>query len=266
MRATQSLGLVVAVFLAFLAVSSASADVGIYSWQTTDFFPTSLVQWHTPLTAGTTRIGSTNDVSFDPAFSPSGVLWGTNGSSVFTIDTESGEPSAHINITSHIFALNEFLVGVTFSPTGQMYTWSLNSTSSGIYIVNPITGTAAVVTPNTASPIFGMSFGAQGRLYASTGTELVILDPNTGAVITHVGTFSGFVTSLGYGPDGVMRALSPHFGDNGTDLLRVGLLNASTTFLGSSTETLYGVAAIPAPQAFFSLLAVGIACGGRRRR
>jgi hypothetical protein len=243
--------------------------IDIYSWQTTDFFPTSLVKWRSPLSLGTTRIGSTQDISFDMAFSPSGVLWGTDGSSVFSIDITTGQPSAHIPITSHIFGLNEFLEGVAFDPNGQMYCWTLNSTSSGLYQIDPTTGTASVVTYQTAEPIFGLTFGAEGEIYASTGSSLVSLSPTDGSTVRTIGNFNNFVTSLGYGPDGVLRGLEPNpTGADGTNLLFINRLTAGTTIIGISTENLYGVAAIaPAPgTGVLAVAACGLAVNRRRRR
>ena len=146
-----------------------------------------------------------------------------------------------------------------------MYGWTLNNTTSGIYTLNPATGTAAVVTSNTSQTLFGMTFGPDGTLYASTGSNLLRLNPATGAVLQNLGAYPQFIASLGYGPDGVLRGLSPHLTTNGTDLYRISPANASTTFLGTSVEDLYGVAAIPQPGGLLIALGAGLALARRRR-
>src|SRR2546423_1346624 len=80
-------------------------------------------------------------------------------------------------VTGDIFSLNEFLIGVTFSPTGQMYAWSQKPGGSGIYRINTATGAASVVTSlaATGGEIFGMTVGPGGSLYASTGSALLRL-------------------------------------------------------------------------------------------
>jgi len=239
--------------------------IDLFGWQATDF-PTSLVKWQDPPSRGTVRIGSTNDFSFDPAFSPAGVLYGTDGQSIFTINLTTGQTSPHTNITSHIFGLNEFMTGLAFSPTGTLYCWTLNSTTSGIYTLNPVTGTAAVITYNTPQSLFGMTFGPDGTLYASDGSDLLKLNPGNGQVLQNLGVFPQFITSLGYGPDGVLRGLSPNFSANGTDLYSIDPHTAGLTFLGSSVEDIYGIAAIPGPGGAVLLAGVGAAMGRRRRR
>jgi hypothetical protein len=250
---------------ALLSSTAAAHAVDLYGWQTTGSFSSwGLVRWQDPPSGGTTRIGAASDLSFDPAFSPAGLLYGTDGSTVFTISTATGLAGFHRQIASHIFGLNEFLAGLAFSPSGTLYAWSLNSTTSGIYTINPVTGAAAVVTSNTPQTLVGMTFAPDGTLYASTGSDLLVLDPATGAVVRNLGSYPQFITSLGYGPDGVLRGLSPHLFTNGTDLYQINPPNAATTFLGSSVEDIYGIASIPAPAT--ALMSAGLLAVSRRRR
>lgn len=265
----HSMRVTVGVLALSAACISAHAAVQIYGWQNTftGSASTSLVQWRDPPSGGTIDIGDTTafNISFDPAFSPQGQLWGTDGGTVFPIDLETGDVGVAVPITSHIFALNEFLTGLTFSPSGVMYAWSQNNSfTSGLYTINPVTGTAAVVNPDLGQPLFGMTFSPSGALYASNGFDLLQLNPANGAVIRDIGAFPDFVASLGWGPDGILRGLEPR-SDLGTDLVAINPVTVQTTLLGSSAETIYGVATIPAPGAGLSLALVGVAARRRRR-
>jgi hypothetical protein len=253
--------------VALVLPGAALGRVDLYGWQTTGAFSTwGLVRWQNPPSGGTVRIGAAGDLSFDPAFSPAGVLYGTDGAGIFTINTTTGQTSPHTLVTSHIFGLNEFLVGLTFAPSGALYSWSLNSTTSGIYTIDPASGAAEVITYNTPQTLFGMTFAPNGNLYASTGFSLLRLNPATGAVLQTVGSFPQFITSLGYGPDGVLRGLSPHLAGSGTDLYSINPASALTTFLGSSVEDIYGIASIPAPGSLVTICGAWLAVGRRRRR
>jgi hypothetical protein len=248
----------------FSLAAPVEAQVRLFSWDDLNF-PSNLARWQDPPTGGTIPIGSSDNISFDIAFSPAGTLWGTDGSDVFTIDTTSGNQGPLIPITSHIFGLNEFLTGVTFSPTGVMYGWTLNSTTSGIYTLNAANGTATTVNSNMPQTLFGMTFGPDGTLYASNGSDLYKLNPANGAITQTVGAFPQFITSLGYGPDGILRGLSPNFSGSGTALYRINPLNASIVLLGNSTGDLYGIAAIPSPGVGVILGCGGFMWGMRRR-
>lgn len=262
--------LVVAAAVAVCA-GPALGIVNIYGWQATfagSNFSSSLVEWRTPPSSGTEDIGDTSgfNLSYDPAYSPSWVLWGTDGGTVFTIDTETGSVGPAVTITSHIFGLNEFLTGLAFSPTGTMYSWSQNNNfTSGIYTINPSTGTAAIISPDFGQAVFGMTFSPTGALYASTGSSLLQLNPTNGSIIRTVGSFPTFITSIGWGPDGVLRGLEPHTSDPGTTMYTINPNTLQLTVLGVSSESLYGIAAIPAPGA---ALAMGVLSAGlvRRRR
>jgi len=239
----------------------------IYSWQTTnDFNDWSLARWDSE-GAGTVHVGSGEGLSFDPAFSLTGVLWGVDGSNIFTINTTTGAVGAPRAVTGNIFSLNEFLIGVAFNGSGAMYSWSQRTGGSGIYRINTVTGAATIVTSTSPiGSIFGMTFGPGNTLYASNGTQLFRLDPNTGALLQTVGTFGGtFITSINFGVDGVMRGLAPDFAGNATDMYTINLQTMALTNPQHSADYLYGIATIPAPAGAALLLGCGLIAARRRR-
>ena len=218
------------------------------------------------VTGATTLVGTMGAVMFDIAFSPSGQLYGIDGTSLYSINSNNGVTtviggSGGGNINS-----------LTFGSDGTLY-----GASNALYKFNVATGARAAVGAsfsNGATSSGDLAF-IGGNLYLSTSSSssdhLQRISTSTGAN-TDIG-------SIGFGS--VYGLSSPNgsnlFGFSGTNVLSIdvttGLGNVIATANGAALGTVFGsafrseaVAAVPEPETY-ALMVVGlIAVGAFARR
>jgi hypothetical protein len=151
-------------------------------------------------TGQTHVIGQMPADMYDIAFSPTGSLYGVDGSSnlwKINPNTASG---------TDIGALGTSVNSLVFSPSGKLY-----AAGSRLYSVNTSTGHASGIGNNLNgfSSAGDLAFDASGNLYLSTtSNDLVRVNTSTGAA-SKIGPI-GFneVFGMAYGPDHVMYGLS----------------------------------------------------------
>lgn len=127
-----------------------------------------------PHTGETKQIGSTNAELFDLALSPSGLLYGVDGSGVFyTVNRETGAATARGS------GVGYFTNGLVFSSAGAVY----GSGYERLLTIDPTTGAGSLIGQATGFDSSGdLAFTPSGRLYMTgSGDDLVSLDPKTGA-------------------------------------------------------------------------------------
>ncbi len=228
MRAWKQTLVVAAVLGGISAGAAPALGLQIYGWQatfTSSTFSSSLVEWRNPPTLGTVDIGDTSGakLSFVPAFSPSGVLWGTDGGTVFHYRPrgwDSWVPSYHhqpcllpqrVPGRRHVLAVGN---DVLLEPEQRLYLRPLHH--------QPSRGNGGDCEPRsgeTASLQYDLRSQRQPirqrrKLSCSAST------PPTVLWFRRLGTFPAFITSLGWGhrrpcparalsPPGVLIRLAP---------------------------------------------------------
>ena len=145
--------------------------------------------------------------------SPGGVLYGVDGTDLYTIDPATGDATPVAPFTYLGTPITCF--GLTFKPDGSLYVHEdpARSGQDWLYSANATTGELTLIGAITGltGPMYGIEY-ADGSLYASGDQRLYTINTSTGAA-TLVGTPS---TAQGpwdmdYGVDGVMRATSGGF-------------------------------------------------------
>jgi len=124
-------------------------------------------------TGKVTVVGNAGVALTGLAFSPSGVLYGITGTSLYTINTSTGAATLTGSLGDGISTAN----ALAFSSSGTLYT----ADDENLYTVNPSTGLATDVGP--------MGFGSGGDLAFVGGTlyhttvsgQLVTVNPSIGA-------------------------------------------------------------------------------------
>lgn len=121
-----------------------------------------------------TVVGSMGLVMADIAFDPMGNLFGTSGSSLYSINTATAAATL-------VGSLGATVTSLVFSTTGTLY-----GSGTGLYSISPTSGTATFI--GNAGITYGFSGDlafAGGTLYLSSGSQgpfsLSRLDTGTGA-------------------------------------------------------------------------------------
>lgn len=241
-------------FLAAFALAvtaSAAADLTFYGSHAPIPTPNEwgLLKFDAPLSGATTRVGA-GGLMFDFDFSPSGVLFSSDGSHLSTVDLTTGEQTR-----IGTYDDNGIISGLAFAPDGTLYGIRQN------YLVTIDTATAHVTLIDaTDNVIFSIDFAPDGTLYGAGGSGVYTIDPTTAH---HTGTVIDeppFVfNGLDYGADGVLRAVGLQASPTTHgELHEIDIVNGTTSIVGTTTESkMYGLASVPEP-ATGGLLLVGL--------
>jgi hypothetical protein len=171
--------------------------------------------------------------------SPAGVLYGTSGSTLSTIDTSTG--TATSVATLNLGGTPIVSSGFTFKPDGSIFvhewsnrtgTWkrhlfSGSATTGNLTLVGEITG--------LSGSMYGIEY-ANGTLYGSYNNALYSINTNTG-VATLIGSGTR-AWDMDYGADGVMRGVDP-----GTkNLYEINLTTSNMTLISTLLKEPWGIA------------------------
>lgn len=218
------------------------------------------------ITGNTTLIGTMGIVMFDIAFSPSGQLYGIDGTRLYTINSNTGATtliggSGGGNLNSLVFGSDGSLYGA----------------STGLYKFDVGTGARALVGGTFAggATSSGDLAFVSGNLYLST-----LSSPDRLQRISTVTGANTDIGSIGFGS--VFGLASPNssdlYGFSGTQVLSINVATGAGTVVstvqGNSLGTVYGsafrteaVAAIPEPETYALMLAgLGVVGWTARRR
>lgn len=218
------------------------------------------------VTGATTLVGNMGTVMFDIAFSPSGQLYGVDGTALYTINSTTGATtliggSGGGNINALVFGSDGTLYGA----------------SNGLYKFNVATGSRTEIGAN-----FSNGATSSGDL-AFIGGNLYLSTVSTTDHLQRISTSTGANTDIGsIGFSGVFGLATPNgtdlYGFSGTQVLSInvatGAGSAISTANGASLGAVYGsafrseaVAAVPEPETYALMLAgLGVLGFVARRR
>ena len=174
-------------------------------------------------------------------FSPSGDLYGTAGSSLYTIDPSNGDATlvATLNLGGTPISAD----GFTFKPDGTLYVKEYSDrTGTWKHILHTADATTGALTEvaeisGLSSGMYGIEYG-DGVLYGAHDNALYSIDTATGTA-TLIGTGVS-AWDMDYGTDGVMRGT-----DSSTSqaVVQIDLaIGSSTVVTSSSTAQFWGIA------------------------
>lgn len=246
-----------------LVATSATALAGPTLWVSDDKGRLETID---VITGNTSLIGTMGIVMFDIAFSPSGQLYGIDGTALYSINSGTGAPtiiggSGGGNINSLVFGTDGTLYGA----------------SNGLYKFDVATGSRTQIGgtfAGGASSSGDMAF-VGGNLYLST-----LSNPDR---LQRISTTTGANTDIGsIGFGSVFGLASPNgsdlYGFSGTQVLSInvatGAGTAISTASGAALGAVYGsafrneaVPAIPEPETYALMLAgLGVVGWAARRR
>jgi hypothetical protein len=191
-----------------------------------------LVRFNSAAPGAVTVVGNTGvsltGIDFRPA---NGVLYGYNGSFLYTIDLTTGAATQAFDIND-ITGAN---AGFDFNPTVDLI--RVTDVGGTNLRVNPNTGTTAV-DGTIAGAISGAAY-TNNDLDPATGTTLFGIDATQGTLVSFTAPNAGTFTTVGSLNLGFLPTV------NGFDIVTVGGLNfaflAAGTGTGSATSNFYSV-------------------------
>jgi hypothetical protein len=213
-----------------LAASAAQAQHTVYG-VTGGSGPQQLVRFSSNAPTAVTVVGNTGVNLTGIDFRPSnGVLYGYNGSLLYTIDLTTGAATQAFDV-NNITGAN---AGFDFNPTVDRI--RITDVSGTNLRVNPIDGTT--ITDGTiAGAISGDAY--TNSLAGATTTTLYGIDANLGTLVSFVSPNAGTFNTVGSLGLGFAPAV------NGFDIVTMGGVNfaflAAGTTTGSSTANFYSV-------------------------
>lgn len=217
-------------------------------------------------TGDVTLIGSMGVVMTDIAFDPSGNLFGTSFTDLYSIDATT---AAVTPIGNHGIGSANALV---FATDGTLY--AAGNTTSSLFSIDKATATSTNLGNIGFQSAGDLAFNGGNLYLASTTNELVLVNLSVPSSSSAVGGFGvSNVFGLASGDDGVLYAVADTLvytvdiatgaASNGVDFSGQGLGSA----FGESFFTEAGATPVPEPAAL-GLLGIGVLVIGliRRRR
>jgi len=162
----------------------------------------------------------------------SGLLYGAS-SSLRIVDSSNGSYTTvgSINSATQTAIL---MRSIAFSPSGTLY--GVSTDGQKLYTINKSTAFATEIgtIPGFA---WGIDFAPDGTLYTAE-FDLCVLDPNTGNVLSTIGSLSNSVVDIDYAPDGFIYGVDYA----SYKLYRIDPANAGMSLVGTYSSELWGVA------------------------